>query len=189
MAESDASVTRLILVPDVPKPNQELGLPCKRPTCSNLAERDRAGRPTDFCSGPGNCQLTYQAERKRAKRQLAEAVDIAERYEWSVALQVESAVKSGTRSQSPPQKAQTASTPAPLTSASAGGQPQPAPVDWADNLLVSLLHEVGLTLGALQTASRQDADPADIPHHVARAIERLERARTSAFEGLAALEP
>ncbi len=104
MAKSDGGVTRLTLIPDVPKLNQELGLPCKRPTCNNLAERDRAGRPTDFCSGPSNCQVTYQAERKRAKRQLAEAVDIAERYEWSVNLQVESAVRSGVRSQPPTQR-------------------------------------------------------------------------------------
>jgi len=188
MAKSDSGVTRLTLIPDVPKLNQELGLPCKRPTCNNLAERDRAGRPTDFCSGPSNCQVTYQAERKRAKRQLAEAVDIAERYEWSVNLQVESAVRSGVRSQPPTQKTQTASAPVPVTSAAPRGQPQ-APPDAAHNLLAALLHEVGLALGALQTASRADADPVDIPHRAARAIERLERARADAFEELAALDP
>lgn len=181
MPDPDSNVRRLRSLPAI-TPAALLGLPCKRPTCSNTAELDHAGRPSEFCARANGCQRLYQAERKRALRQLRDAAEVARRYEWDVprldppstaGRQPDTATSSnpeqGPQQQPPPQPVN----PEPSTT--------PSVADAPSTLLPGLLHDVGLAAAALQIeCSRQDASDLS-----AQALNRLVTARDRTFQALA----
>lgn len=177
MPDPNSNVRRLRPLPAI-TPAPLLGLPCKRPTCSNTAELDHAGRPTEFCARANGCQRLYQAERKRALRQLRDAAEIARRYEWDVPRPDPPSTagrRPDTDARSDPQQQPPSRT----------VEPEPSVGPTADNgpstLLAGLLLEVGLAAAALQIECSRE-DPSDM---TTQALSRLVTARDRTFQALA----
>lgn len=150
--------------PHVSDPGRlEPALPCKRPTCSNPVDLDKAGRPSDFCTKA--CQQTFHRERARAARQLRDALAVAKAYDVE-----------GTSSAFEPQPAQDSAAGQPSTPAPRGAAVEAGP---SVQILTSLLHELSMSLATLTQSPATSG--------TAQAAARLERARETAYRALAQL--
>ena len=186
MSDEFSSVRRLHPLPteqstSVHADDGTLGLPCKRPTCSELVDRDRLGRPADFCNP--SCKQRFHRERRSALRQLRDAIDVAKAYGWDlrkvIAAFEEVEHPTSLDGASPP-------TDSGADSARIAESADAPHVGGHQATLVALLHQMGIALADLREGQGAEGQH---PPRIHAAAERLTKARDSAYISLSQTDP